>query len=183
MTDIGAAYLADALERFRKMKDTVERAMDQVRDDDLFASPSAEVNSIAIMMKHMSGNLRSRFTNFLTTDGEKPDRDRDGEFEIAAADDRSALKAQWDLGWQALFSALAHLTSTDLLRTVTIRGEPHSVIGAIDRQIAHQSYHAGQVVLLAKYYARDTWKTLSIPKRGSTEFTERMLKDTEAGSG
>ncbi len=166
MTEVGAAYLSDAAERFRKMKDTVERAIVQVDDAGLFASPNAEVNSIAVTMKHMAGNLRSRFTDFLSTDGEKPDRDRDGEFDAGSIRDRAALAEQWEAGWRVLLATLDELTSADLLTTVRIRGEPHTVVQAINRQLAHQSYHTGQVVQLAKSYAPGEWQTLSIPRKG-----------------
>jgi hypothetical protein len=163
-------YLADVKARFESIRTQAERAAAQV-DDAAFLEPlGAEENSIALIMKHMSGNLRSRFTNFLTSDGEKPDRNRDGEFEQGPADSREAILARWAEGWRILFDTLAALRPGDLARTVTIRGEPHTVIQALSRQLVHQSQHAGQVVLLAKHAAGPNWKTLSIARGQSTAF-------------
>jgi hypothetical protein len=158
------SYLQDSLSVFRGYKTLAERAMAQVSDDHLFAALDGEMNSIAIIVKHMVGNMRSRWTDFLTTDGEKPDRHRDSEFEEPAAG-RQELMAQWERGWQYVFDAIEPLTEGDLGRTVTIRGEPHSVMQAINRQIAHYANHVGQIVLLAKHFASDRWQSLTIPKR------------------
>jgi len=158
------SYLKDSLSVFRGYKTLAERAMAQVSDDQLFAALDGEMNSIAIIVKHMVGNMRSRWTDFLTTDGEKPDRHRDSEFEEPAAG-RQELMAQWERGWQYVFDAIEPLTEDDLGRTVTIRGEPHSVMQAINRQIAHYANHVGQIVLLAKHFASDRWQSLTIPKR------------------
>src|SRR5262249_54019408 len=147
-------YLEDSLEVFRYYKRLAERAMEQVSEDHLFSCLDAESNSIAIVVKHMTGNMRSRWTDFLTTDGEKPDRDRDGEF-IDPPANREALTRLWEDGWDRLFSALGLLTDADLSRTVTIRGEAHSVMQAINRQVAHYSYHVGQIVMLAKHYSSE----------------------------
>jgi uncharacterized damage-inducible protein DinB len=158
------SYLADALQVFRNYKRMAEKAMEQVSDRDLYATLDGEMNSIAITAKHMAGNMRSRWTDFLTTDGEKPDRNRDGEFEHPPST-RQELMAMWEAGWQCVFNALEPVTDADLGRTVAIRGEPHSVMQAVNRQMAHYSYHAGQIVLLAKHFASERWQSLTIPRR------------------
>jgi hypothetical protein len=141
-----------------------ERAIAQVTDEQLTRTLDPESNSIALIVKHLAGNMRSRWTDFLTSDGEKPDRDRDSEFEIPPAN-RAELMRIWEDGWQRVFAALEPLSDADLSRTVTIRGEPHSVIQAIHRQLAHYAAHTGQIVLLAKHFQSDRWQTLSVPKR------------------
>ena len=167
------SYLEDSLSLFAYYRKLAERAMAQVSDEALFACLDGEANSIAIIVKHMAGNMRSRFTDFLTTDGEKPTRNRDAEFEEPPAS-RAALMQIWDEGWACLFAALDPLTDSDLTRTITIRGEAHSVVQAINRQLAHYPHHVGQIVLLAKHFAGDRWQTLSVPRRGSTEFNRRV---------
>jgi hypothetical protein len=166
-----ASYLEDSLALFRNYKKLAERAMEQVTEQQLFIAIDEEANSIAIIVKHMAGNMRSRWTDFLTTDGEKPDRNRDSEF-IEPPATRTALMEVWENGWSHVFQALEPLTDTDLSRTVTIRGEPHSVMQAINRQIAHYAHHVGQIVLLAKHFAHDRWESLSIPRNRSAEFTQ-----------
>jgi len=168
--DLGTTYLRDLAERFTSLRRTSERAAAQVDDRAFFAAPDAETNSIAINLKHVGGNLRSRFTDFLTTDGEKPDRDRDGEFVVAPGETRADIEAGWADGWSALEGALASLTPDDLLRTIHIRGEAHTVLGALSRSLAHTASHTGQITLLAKHYAGDAWKTLSIPRGQSKTF-------------
>jgi len=163
------SYLEDALGIFHTYKKMGEAAMAQVADEQLFATLDPESNSIAIIVKHIAGNMRSRWTDFLTTDGEKPDRNRDTEFEDAPAT-REAVMAIWDAGWRCVFAALEPLTEADLARTVTIRREPHSVTQAINRQIAHYACHIGQIVLLAKHYQSSQWRSLSIPRGKSAEF-------------
>ncbi len=167
------SYVEDSLALFRYYKQLAEKAMAQVSDEQLNAALDPEMNSIAIIVKHMAGNMRSRWTDFLTTDGEKPDRNRDTEFEEPPTT-RAALLAQWEDGWQRLFSALETLSDADLSRTVTIRGEPHSVMQAINRQVAHYAYHCGQIVLLAKHFCSTTWHSLSVPRGHSDEFTRRV---------
>jgi len=167
------SYIADALSLFRSCKRLAERAMEQVTDEQLFVALDPESNSIAIIVKHMTGNMRSRWTDFLTTDGEKPTRDRDSEF-IAPAATRKALLADWEDGWQSLFTAIEPLTDADLSRTVFIRGEVHSVMQAINRQLAHYPHHAGQIVLLAKHFACDHWQSLSVPRNKSAEFNQKV---------
>jgi len=158
------SYLEESLARFREYKKLAEGAMAQVTDEQLFAALDPEANSIAIIVKHMTGNMRSRWTDFLTTDGEKPDRQRDTEFEEPPAT-RAALMQLWEAGWDCVFRAVEPLTGADLGRRVTIRGQAHSVMQAISRQIAHYACHVGQIVLLAKHYQHSQWRSLSIPRK------------------
>jgi hypothetical protein len=158
------SYLQDSIRVFEYYKILAERAMAQVKDEDLFTVLDHEMNSIALIVKHMAGNMRSRWTDFLTTDGEKPDRNRDLEF-VDPPDTRAALLALWEQGWQYVLTAIQPLSEEDLSRAVTIRGEPHSVMQAINRQIAHYAYHCGQIVLLAKHFNHDSWQSLSMPRR------------------
>jgi hypothetical protein len=167
------SYLDDSLTLFRYYKKLTERAMDQVTDEQLFTTLDDEMNSIAIIVKHMAGNMRSRWTNFLTTDGEKPDRNRDSEFTDAPAS-REALMKIWEDGWAIVFGALEPLSDADLGRTITIRGEAHSVMQAINRQIAHYAHHSGQIVMLAKHFAKDRWQSLSIPRNRSADFNQKV---------
>ena len=167
------SYLEDSLALFRYYKKLAERAMEQITDEQLFVSLDDEANSIAIVVKHMAGNMRSRWTDFLTTDGEKPDRDRDTEFVDPPAT-REALLNVWEDGWTRVFRALEPLSDADLGRTVTIRGEPHSVMQAVNRQVAHYAHHVGQIVLLAKHFAHDHWQSLSVPRNRSAEFNQRF---------
>jgi len=168
------SYMNDSLALFRYYKNLAERAMAQVTDDQLLAVLDDEMNSIAVIVKHMAGNMRSRWTDFLTSDGEKPDRQRDAEF-VDPPSTRVALLAIWEEGWRCLFGALEPLSDEDLSRTVTIRGEKHSVIQAINRQVAHYSYHCGQIVLLAKHFKSREWQSLTIPRKLSAEFNRRVL--------
>jgi hypothetical protein len=163
-------YLDDALRQLRKLKSQADQAIAQTTDEHLFATLDPESNSIAVIMKHVAGNMRSRWTNFLTSDGEKPHRERDLEFEIEPADTRDAVVSVWNAGWDLLFQAIASLTPADLASTVTVRAEPHSVLEAISRQTTHYAAHVGQIVLLAKHYAGPRWRTLSIPRGKSKEF-------------
>jgi hypothetical protein len=167
------SYGEDSVAVFRYYKRLAERAMEQVTDEQLFVALDPEANSIAVLLKHMTGNMRSRWTDFLTTDGEKPNRQRDHEFVDPPAT-RSTLLAEWEDGWGVLFGALETLTAEDLVRKVTIRGEPHSVMQAINRQLAHYSYHVGQVVLLAKHFAGERWQSLSVPRNKSAEFNRKV---------
>lgn len=167
------SYLEDALSLFRYYKGLAERAMAQLSDEHLFTVLDPEGNSIAIIVKHMTGNMRSRWTDFLTSDGEKPNRNRDTEF-IDPPVARAALMAEWENGWACLFNALEPLSDVDLARTVTIRGEVHSVMQAINRQLAHYPHHVGQIVLLAKHFAFDRWQSLSVPRNRSAEFNRQV---------
>ena len=157
--------LDDCLLQLRKLKAQADKAMAQVDDPQFFAVIDPDANSIALIVKHVSGNMRSRWTDFLTSDGEKPDRDRDSEFERGSADTREAILARWEAAWELLFNTIAALGPDDLGRTVTIRNDPHTVVQAINRQTSHYSAHVGQIVLLAKHFAGPKWRTLSIPKR------------------
>ena len=167
------SYVEDALAIFRQYKLLGERAMLQVSDDQLFASLDEESNSIAIIVKHITGNMRSRWTDFLTTDGEKPSRNRDSEFVDPPAT-REALMREWEDGWACVFRAIEPLTDADLSHTVTIRGEAHSVMQAINRQLSHYPMHVGQIILLAKHYAGDRWQTLSVPRNKSAEYNLKV---------
>lgn len=162
------------LEReFRGYRRVVERALAQVDDAGLWRALADGDNSIGILVQHMAGNLRSRFTDFLTSDGEKPDRDRDAEFEGPHGATRDQVLAAWSLGWEALFRATAPLGDADLDRIVTIRGEPHTIHRALLRSLAHMALHCGQVILLAKHWAGPAWQTLSIPRGESARFRTR----------
>jgi hypothetical protein len=167
------SYLEDSIGVFHHYKKLAEKAMDQLTDAQLFAALDDEMNSIAIIVKHMAGNMRSRWTDFLTTDGEKPDRDRDTEFAAPPANREELLKL-WNQGWDRVFGALQPLTEADLARTITIRGEAHSVMQAINRQVAHYAYHSGQIVFLAKHFAHDSWRSLSVPRNTSADFNRRV---------
>jgi len=161
------------MELFRYYKKLGERAMAQCPEEALFTTLDTESNSIAIIVKHMAGNMRSRWTDFLTTDGEKPDRNRDTEFEEPPRT-RTELMELWERGWKLLFGALEPLSDADQTRTITIRTEPHSVTQAINRQVAHYSYHVGQIVYLARHFAGKKWQTLTIPKKKSAEFNKKV---------
>jgi len=167
------SYLEDSLTLLRHYKSLAERAMAQVTDEQLVTVLDSEMNSIAVIVKHMAGNMRSRFTDFLTTDGEKPDRNRDAEF-LDPPSTREALMALWEEGWTSVFQALEPLSDDDLKRSVTIRGEAHSVMQAINRQTAHYAYHCGQIVFLAKHFKQSDWKSLTVPRGKSAEFTQRV---------
>ena len=158
------SFLTDSLSLFRQYKRLAERAIDQVTDEDLNRTIDPESNSIAIIVRHMTGNMRSRWTDFLTTDGEKPDRNRDREFDETQWT-RAELLDRWEAGWKYVFNAVESLTDEDLTRTVYIRGEAHSVMQAINRQLLHYTMHVGQIVLLAKHYRSAEWKSLSIPRK------------------
>ncbi|HEX8032154.1 MAG TPA: DUF1572 family protein [Vicinamibacterales bacterium] len=166
--------LTVVLDEFQKIKKLADKSIEQLADEQLHAALDPDANSVAVVMRHIAGNMRSRWVNFLTSDGEKPDRMRDQEFEDPQQN-RADLLAEWEHGWQCLFDALAPLTDADLQRTVVIRGEPHSVYQAISRQVAHYAGHAYQIVLLAKHLQGANWKTLSIPRGQSEEFNRRML--------
>jgi hypothetical protein len=167
------SYLKDSVSIFRYYKGLAERAMAQLTDPQLLAVVDAESNSIAVIVKHMTGNMRSRFTDFLTSDGEKPERRRDLEFTDPVAT-RGALMASWEAGWACVFGALEPLGEADLARSVTIRGEAHSVMQAINRQMAHYSYHCGQIVFLAKHLNAGGWKPLTVGRGQSEEFNRRV---------
>src|ERR1700677_4263057 len=173
MTDVATHYIEEARRQMRGNKRLAEGAIAQLEDDQLFATLDAESNSVAIIIKHMAGNMHSRFTDFLTTDGEKPDRQRDQEFVDPPAT-RQAMIASWEAGWACLFAALESLSEDDLGKTITIRSEAHSVMQAINRQLAHHSYHCGQIVLLAKHLNHPAWKPLTVARGQSEEFNRRV---------
>jgi hypothetical protein len=168
------SYIEDSLSLFRYYKKLSEGAMEQLSDEQLFTALDEEMNSVAIIVKHMAGNMRSRWTDFLISDGEKPDRNRDSEF-VAPPTTRAELMRVWNDGWERIFYALEPLSDADLAREVLIRSEPHSVMQAINRQIAHYSYHSGQIVFLAKHLKGSSWKTLSVPLNKSADFNRRVL--------
>jgi uncharacterized damage-inducible protein DinB len=173
---LSTSYLRDCISMFHYYKKLTERAMAQCPDEELFVALDAESNSIAVIVKHMAGNMRSRFTDFLTTDGEKPDRNRDTEFENPPRT-RAELMEMWERGWKCLFDALEPLSEADLTRTVTIRTEPHSVMQAINRQVAHYAHHAGQILFLAKHLTcskTGKWESLSVPRGKSADFTAKV---------
>jgi hypothetical protein len=167
------SYIEDSLAVFRQYKQLGDKAIAQVTDEQLFASLDEESNSIAIIVKHLTGNMRSRWTDFLTSDGEKPTRNRDSEF-VDPPKTREALVQGWEQGWVCVFSAIEPLTDADLSRTITIRGEEHSVMQAINRQVAHYAMHQGQIILLAKHYAGAQWQTLSVARNRSSEFNRKV---------
>jgi len=179
MDALGRHYLEHAVREFRGLKALADGAMQQTADADFFRTLESEGNSVAITVKHIAGNQRSRWTDFLTTDGEKPDRNRDGEFEALAPDTRTSLMERWEDGWRILFDALARLGPEDLLTKVYIRGEPHTVVQAIGRQMTHYGYHVGQIVQLARTFRGAEWTSLSIPRNKSAGFdAQRDFKST-----
>jgi hypothetical protein len=180
-SDLATHYLEEARRQFRGHKRLGEGALAQLKDEELFVTLDPEANSVAIIVKHLAGNMRSRFTDFLTTDGEKPDRHRDQEFELTANTTRAEVMRWWDQGWACVLSAIESLKPEDVPRTVTIRGEPHTVLQAINRQIAHYAYHVGQIVFLAKHMRSGEWKSLSIPRGKSEEFNRQPITQRKKG--
>lgn len=177
-----ADFLLDAISTFRDYKKLAERAFAQVNDEEFFTSLDEEANSVAVIIKHISGNMLSRWTDFLTTDGEKPDRQRDLEFVVTPETGRDEILGQWERGWSCLFAALEPLTPEDFSRKVLIRGEEHSVMKAITRQLTHYGYHIGQIVFLCKHFRSEQWKSLSIPRNRSAEFNAYLSEQaTTAG--
>jgi hypothetical protein len=171
--DLGKLVIDAALASFRANKGWADKAIAQLPDDKLHFSLDPNTNSIAVIMKHVAGNLLSRWTDFLTTDGEKPSRNRDDEF-VDSFNSRAEVIDYWNAGWQRLFDTLQSLTPSDLARTVLIRGEPHSVPLAIQRSLAHCSYHVGQIILIARILAGENWKTITIPRGASATFNQRV---------
>lgn len=177
---ISLNYLEDAIRSFRSYKRLAERALEQISDEEFFVQIDEESNSLAVIVKHIAGNQRSRWRDFLTSDGEKPDRDRDTEFELID-ETRESLMAFWESGWATLFEALESLSADDLEKTVTIRGEPHTVVEAINRQLTHYPYHIGQIVFLAKHLRASEWNTLSVPRNHSAEFNKFLAERQAEG--
>jgi len=167
---LAAQYLKDSLSSFRAYKKLADKGIAQLKDQEFFTTLDGEDNSVAVIMKHIAGNMISRWTVFLTADGEKPNRNRDSEFVIEPHTTKEDVLAYWEKGWQCLFSALDPLTPQDMERTVLIRGEKHTVVQAINRQMMHYAYHIGQIVFLAKHFRSTEWTSLSIPKNRSAEF-------------
>ena len=173
-SDLAAHYLEEIQRQFRGYKHMAEGAMAQLKDEELFVALDKEANSVAIIIKHLAGNMRSRFVDFLTTDGEKPDRHRDQEFEIDERSTRADVMRWWEAGWACVFGALETVKPGGLMGTVTIRNEPHTVLQAMNRQLAHYAYHVGQIVFLAKHFRSTEWKSLSVPRGKSEEFNAKM---------
>jgi hypothetical protein len=171
--DIAPHYLEEAFRQMRGQKRLAEGAIAQLSDEEIFRVIDPESNSVAILIKHMAGNMRSRFIDFLTTDGEKPNRQRDTEFVIDAKTTRADVMGWWEQGWAVVFDMLSSLKPEDVMKTVTVRGEPHTVLQAINRQIAHYAHHSGQILFLAKHLRGTNWKTLSIPRGKSEEFNAK----------
>jgi hypothetical protein len=169
MDDVRTVYLRDLDFTFRYHKSVADRALAQIGDEYLHTLVDGDANSIAIILKHVAGNLRSRYTDFLTTDGEKPDRNRDGEFEMPERASRAELLGAWDRAFGLVLETIAALNPDDLARTVYVRKEPFTVVEALNRSVTHTAYHVGQIVLLAKHFAASNWKTLTIPKGKSAE--------------
>jgi hypothetical protein len=176
---LGKHYLEDALSNFRDYKKLAEKALEQVNDEEFFLALDEEANSVAVIVKHIVGNMLSRWTDFLTTDGEKPDRNRDTEFVVAPGMSKDDLMKQWEKGWGCLFDAIEPLQPEDLLKTVMIRGEAHTVVNAINRQLTHYAYHIGQIVFLAKHFRSAEWKSLSIPRNRSAEFNAYLTEKAQ----
>lgn len=166
-------FLSDAIASFRNYKKLAERAIEQISDEEFFKQIDEESNSIAIIVKHISGNLKSRFTDFLTTDGEKDFRNRDSEF-IAESETRESLMSFWEEGWKILFNELGALKAEDFEKKITIRQQPHTICEAINRQLTHYAYHIGQITFLAKHFRSSDWKTMSVPKNKSAQFNAFM---------
>ncbi|HEX3085210.1 MAG TPA: DUF1572 family protein [Pyrinomonadaceae bacterium] len=182
---LGTHFLEAALKSFRDYKKLAERAFEQIDEADLFRTIDGESNSIAVNMKHLAGNMFSRWTDFLTSDGEKPNRQRDMEFVMLPDTTKADMIAYWDKGWQCVFDAVEPLTADDLMRVVQIRGQDHTVVQAMNRQIAHYAYHVGQIVYLAKHFKSSEWQTLSVPKNKSAEFNQYLtetIKNSPASS-
>ena len=175
-TDVATHYLDEIRRQMRGYKRMGEGAMNQLRDEEFLVALDPEANSVAVLVKHLAGNMRSRFTDFLTSDGEKPNRFRDQEFEVGSSTTRAEVMKLWEEGWACVFTAIDSLSPEDVLRTVTIRGEVHTVLQAINRQIAHYAYHVGQILFLAKHFRSSEWKSLSIPRGKSEEFKTKTPK-------
>jgi hypothetical protein len=176
MNKTGTNYLASSIAIFKQYKTLADKAMEQIDEEAFFWQPNTASNSVYLIVKHMSGNMKSRWTDFLTTDGEKPWRNRDDEFEQNEKPTRDEIFTLWETGWTCLFDALNPLTEADLSKTMLIRNEPHSVMEGINRQIAHYASHVGQIVFLCKMISNEDWKTLSIAKGKSNEFNDKLMK-------
>jgi len=180
MSDLGKHYLENSIGEFRLLKKQGERAMEQLADEQFFVTLDAESNSVAVIVKHLAGNMRSRWVDFLTSDGEKTDRFRDQEFILDANTSQEQVMAWWEQGWQHVFTALEPLQPEDALRSVIIRQEPHTVVQAINRQLTHYATHVGQIVFLAKHLKSAEWKTLSVPRGQSEQFNQQHFDRLKA---
>jgi uncharacterized protein DUF1572 len=181
-TDLATHYLEEAIRQMKGHKRLGEGALAQLSDEQFFVALDPESNSIAILVKHLAGNMRSRFTDFLTSDGEKPDRHRDQEFELTPSTSRADIMQWWEAGWKIVLDALTELKPENVSQTVFIRNEPHSVLQAVNRQIAHYAYHVGQIVFLAKHMRSTEWKSLSVPRGQSEQFNAKMSsRQSQAG--
>jgi hypothetical protein len=174
--NIAQHYLENIIAEFRYLKKQGDRAMEQLDDEQFFITLDPESNSVAIIVKHLAGNMRSRWMDFLTSDGEKPDRYRDQEFVIDANTARAEVAEWWEWGWRYVFDAIEPLRPEDVMRIVMIRQEPHTVLQAINRQLGHYATHVGQIVFLAKHLKSTEWKTLSVPRGQSEQFNQKMLE-------
>jgi len=172
-------YYEDAVASLKNYKKLADKAIAQLKDDEFFVALDDEANSVAVIMKHMAGNMFSRWTDFLTSDGEKTDRNRDLEFVIEASTTKDAVLDYWERGWACVFAAIEPLKLEDFEKTVMIRGEPHTIVMAINRQLTHYSYHIGQIVFLAKHFRSSQWNSLSIPRNKSAEFNLKMQSQTK----
>lgn len=181
-SSIAKACLDESFRTFRGYKRMADAALSQVSNEEFFRVLDPESNSIAVIVKHVGGNLRSRWTDFLTSDGEKPDRNRDSEFELTSGDTREDLMRRWEHGWETTFKSLEGLKPEDILRTITIRAEPHTVLQAISRSMTHAAHHVGQIVFLAKHLRGSEWKTLSIPRGKTAEFNAMKPEDRKIKS-
>jgi hypothetical protein len=182
MNELASHYLEEIRRQLRGHKRMAESAIAQLTDEDLFRQIDPEANSVAILIKHIAGNARSRFADFLTSDGEKPDRFRDREFEITSRSTRDEVMRWWEEGWSYVFGTLDSLRPEDIQRTVTIRQEPHTVMQALNRALAHYAQHIGQIVFLAKHLRGAQWQTLSIPRGKSEEYKARNPKGVSRGT-
>jgi Protein of unknown function (DUF1572) len=172
-------YLEDAISMFRTYKKLAEKALDQLDDEHYFVTLDEESNSIAVIMKHIAGNQFSRWTDFLTSDGEKPNRNRDMEFVLEGETSKESLRDYWERGWACLFAAIEPLQPADFEKKVLIRGEAHSIVQAINRQLTHYAYHVGQIVFLAKHFRSSAWQSLSIPRNRSAAFNAYLTMRTD----
>ncbi|MBC7795290.1 MAG: DUF1572 family protein [Pyrinomonadaceae bacterium] len=179
---IGVNYLNDALATFKNYKKLADKSFAQISDEEFFKVIDAESNSIAVMVKHIANNLKSRWTDFLTTDGEKPSRNRDSEFELYEDDTRQNLVEKWENGWETTFASIESLTVEDLQKTITIRGQNHTVIEAINRSVTHCAYHVGEIVFLAKHLRSSNWQTLSVPRGKTAAFNEFLINKEDKGN-
>lgn len=174
METLGENYLKSSIKEFEDLKKLGDKSFAQIKDEDLFFQPDEETNSIAIIIRHMNGNMLSRWTDFLTSDGEKEWRKRDEEFEKLFYTDKDDIIDRWEKGWKIVFDTMKSLTPDDLMKIITIRSQPHTVVDAINRQLTHYGYHVGQIVYMAKHLARNSWGSLSIPRGKSVEFNSKM---------